>query len=564
MTFSQRVFNFGLILAVVLGANLFAQAQTSAVRPRIAKGNSAQTKPTVEVPKVEIVSENDSSKNSSSQIGTPSIISKDGIISIDAETSGVRSRKDGKPKPNAQNPKKEQAVLSSVIVNDERQNNETSPKYIESSSGIITIELNRSAIRPRRIGKIQSTKNTASNDVRRVSPSVNATKQTDSQSGVSSSIITAPIPKPETVQAQPKRSRAKSPTRETSKTAAVTLGQASDLLKDEKFEESARLSETVVEREPNNAEAWKLLGLATYKMQQYEASANILKNAYDLKKLTGETDIEVLKTYAQAFSQTDKSGDALPLLSNETETNEQVKGNADLWSLRGEIEYKTNKVDSAEKSFKQAGELNPSDAKTHYFLGQIGYEKGDYDSAVNSLNRAYTLDTTNEMALRLLTTSYLSRATNRPDSGAKTDNQAAVNFGEKLVKMKPSSENVALYAQTLFNTQQYPQAAQELEKIVDLPDVKSISLYQLGVSYSRSKNYPKAISPLERAAQMSPNNVNIFRELGFAYESTKQKSQALAAYRKVLELAPNDEPLKKKVEKLARETAKNDKQSRAK
>jgi tetratricopeptide (TPR) repeat protein len=89
-----------------------------------------------------------------------------------------------------------------------------------------------------------------------------------------------------------------------------------------------------------------------------------------------------------------------------------------------------------------------------------------------------------------------------------------------------------------------------LERAAAGDDAKGITLYLLGVAYSRAKNFPKAVAALERGAAKSPDDVNIYRELGYAYEVSKQYAKALAAYEKGLALAPADTDFKEAVERV--------------
>src|SRR5206468_4708256 len=68
-----------------------------------------------------------------------------------------------------------------------------------------------------------------------------------------------------------------------------------------------------------------------------------------------------------------------------------------------------------------------------------------------------------------------------------------------------------------------------------------ITLYLLGLSYSRANTFPKAIATLERAIAKTPNDVNSYRELGYDYEKTKQYAKAFTTYQKALTVAPRSE-----------------------
>jgi tetratricopeptide (TPR) repeat protein len=89
-----------------------------------------------------------------------------------------------------------------------------------------------------------------------------------------------------------------------------------------------------------------------------------------------------------------------------------------------------------------------------------------------------------------------------------------------------------------------------LEKAAATDKVQGITLYLLGLSYSRANNFPKAIATLERAVARTPNDVNSYRELGYDYEKTKQYPKAFATYQKALTVAPDDADFKEGLERM--------------
>ncbi|MGH8744393.1 MAG: tetratricopeptide repeat protein, partial [Burkholderiales bacterium] len=222
--------------------------------------------------------------------------------------------------------------------------------------------------------------------------------------------------------------------------------------------------------------------------------------------------------------------------------------------FRGLAEYKLKKSQEAVASFNAAIKANPKDATSLYYLGRIAYEKSDLAGAITALNRATTADPRFAPAWALLTTAYLRRAATLSGAEADADYLSAVRAGENLSRLRPDAESGALYAQALIAAKQFARAATVLEPLA-ASDTKGVTLYLLGVSYSRVKNFPKAIAALERAATKTPNDVNVYTELGYAYEVSKQYPKALAAYQKASELAPNDADLKQAVSRVSQATA---------
>ena len=109
---------------------------------------------------------------------------------------------------------------------------------------------------------------------------------------------------------------------------------------------------------------------------------------------------------------------------------------------------------------------------------------------------------------------------------------------------------MGLYARALIGAQQYARAATALERVAATDNVQGITLYLLGLSYSRANNFPKAIAALERAIVKAPNDTNAYRELGYDYEKSKQYPKAFTTYEKALKVAPDDADFKEGLERM--------------
>jgi tetratricopeptide (TPR) repeat protein len=116
--------------------------------------------------------------------------------------------------------------------------------------------------------------------------------------------------------------------------------------------------------------------------------------------------------------------------------------------------------------------------------------------------------------------------------------------------LRSDEEAAGLYARALIGAKQYARAAVALERPAASDNASGLTLYLLGLAYSRANNFPKAIAALERALAKSPADVNSYRELGYDYEKTKQYAKAFGIYQKALDVAPNDADFKESLERV--------------
>lgn len=332
--------------------------------------------------------------------------------------------------------------------------------------------------------------------------------------------------------------------------ATADTTHAYALLKQKQYEAAAREARDLIAKYPDDFEPRKIAGFAELSLKQYQAAADDLQRALDLQQSAKVDDPNTTEALGRAYVFTEKYDRALPLLVAAT-TRKGAPPSSVTYYYRGVAEYHTGKIPDAERSFREAARLDPKDATALLYLGQIAYERKDYDAAINALNRATINDARLASAWQMLTVSYLIRAgsaTAQPKADA--DYLNAVRASEALVRASETPDSLGLLARALIGAKQYPRAATVLERATAGADAKPDSLYLLGVAYSQTKSYPKAIAALERAAAKSADDASIHSLLGYNYEVTKQYSKALAAYERAAQLSPDDASLKESVERV--------------
>lgn len=336
----------------------------------------------------------------------------------------------------------------------------------------------------------------------------------------------------------------------TNTVAPANTQHAYALLEQKQFAAAAKEAKDLAALHPNDPEAWKIAGFAELNLKQYSEAAKDLEKAVALQRQTKQPDPNTESALGQAYVLSENYQQALPLLAAATD-RAGAKQDALMLYYRGIAEYKTGKLTEAEKSFNAVVKLNPKDAVSLFYLGQISLAKNDLDGAIVSLNRATQNDARLVGAWTLLTTSYLRRAASNSDPAkVEEDYLNAVRAGEGLIKVKTDAEAVTLFGQALIGSKQYARAAAALERATTGADAAGVTFYLLGVAHSRATNFPKAIAALETAARKSPDDVNVYRELGYAYEITKQYAKALTAYQRGAAIAPGDTDFKESVERV--------------
>ena len=332
--------------------------------------------------------------------------------------------------------------------------------------------------------------------------------------------------------------------------ASTDTTHAYQLFQKKQYTAAAKEAKDIAANDPGNAEAWKLAGFSEFYLKQYAEASDDLQKALDLQRKTDQEDSHTVDALAESYVLAEKYDRALPLLVAIT-TRKGSQPDPQFLYYRGLAEFKTGKVEDAEKTFNAAVKANPKDVASLLYLAQMARSRKDLDAEISLLNRATTNDPKLVSGWYLLTAAYLRRATSATDeSKASADYLGAIRAGESLTRLRNDEEAVGLYARALIGAQQYAKAATVLERVANGDTASGVTLYLLGLSYSRANNFPKAIGALERAVSKSPKDVNSYRELGYDYEKTKQYAKAFATYQKALEVAPDDADFKEALERV--------------
>lgn len=337
--------------------------------------------------------------------------------------------------------------------------------------------------------------------------------------------------------------------------AAGTTAHALALLNQKQYDAALAEAKQIAAADAKNSEAWKIAGFAQYYLKRYAKAADDLQRALDLRRASGASDAETEDALARAYFFAQDYERAQPLLAAAT-SRAGAQPDASMLYYRGLSEFNLKKTADAERSFNAAVKADPKNTGALFYLGRLAFDRKDFTTAINMLNRATTGDPRLVQGWTLLTYSHLQRAATQTGPKADADYLAAVRASESLARLRPDEDSFALQAQALFSSKQYARAAAVLEPVAARPEAQGTTLYLLGYAHVQAQNFPKAIAALERAAAKTPDNADVYRLLGFSYESSKQYAKALAAYEKGLQLAPSDAYFKESADRVRPAVAK--------
>ena len=161
--------------------------------------------------------------------------------------------------------------------------------------------------------------------------------------------------------------------------------------------------------------------------------------------------------------------------------------------------------------YRKALEKDPTNVDIPFYLGSAYLDNNDYANAKIYLNKALTLDTTNEKAKRLLNFA----------------NEQEVNA--KLEK-----------ALALFDNKKYIEALAIINPILSKDPKNGGAYYYRGLIYDAQSKYSLAITDYQNAIKYSPDITLAHYSLAVDYDSVGRYKEAALEYKKFLAAKPEE------------------------
>lgn len=245
--------------------------------------------------------------------------------------------------------------------------------------------------------------------------------------------------------------------------------------------------ERAVKLKPDDFDSRAYLGYMYQRLDKQEAGVRELQVACQLNP----HDITMIYNLANGLHKLDQSIEAIKLLNEALEILEAYEL-AHLYYLLASIYLDLRKLDEAYANIQKAIELNPDIATFHNKLGDIYYEKGEFEDAIRSFGQALDSDSEKSNALKGIGLSYLN-----------LENwQAAVEAFKK---------------------------AQELGETV---------FYGLGFAYFESGDDERGIENFRNEIlNNGPEKIEASYYLGFAYAAIGDHRSSIEVFKQFLELS---------------------------
>jgi tetratricopeptide (TPR) repeat protein len=176
-----------------------------------------------------------------------------------------------------------------------------------------------------------------------------------------------------------------------------------------------------------------------------------------------------------------------------------------------------------------ARDLNPGDARVHFFFGVVSAEENLVEEAYRSLKESVRLAPDNpeyNCALGMI-------AQKRATPGE------AVPYFKKYCELRPGDPRGRLeLGISYFESHQDSMARKELEDLVRYPETAAPAHFFLGRIANENGNYPEALQQVQQALASDTHYADAYAEEGIIYMKQKRYAPAERALLRALSISP--------------------------
>jgi tetratricopeptide (TPR) repeat protein len=295
------------------------------------------------------------------------------------------------------------------------------------------------------------------------------------------------------------------------------------------IQEALNLLNKALKEDPNNPDAYVLLGDATLEQNTGDASQAIAhyKKAYELDKKSSKALLRIGQLYSRARNLTEAV--------NSYDAAINVDPNfAPAYREKAEAFYRGKQYETAITNYKKYLELNSGSLSARVRYASFLFLSKKYPESISEILEIQKANSSIPFLYRLLAYSYF-------ETGKYPDGiQAVETFFSKASEKKTLASDYAYYGKLLSKTGKDSLAVEKL-KLAVAKDTTKIELWgDLGSSYLKAKKYSEAIEAFnKKIIKVKRGDANDYYNLGRAYYYSKKFDRADTAFLQIIVLYPD-------------------------
>jgi tetratricopeptide (TPR) repeat protein len=275
--------------------------------------------------------------------------------------------------------------------------------------------------------------------------------------------------------------------------------------------------------EPDNADAWALLGAVDIGLERMDQAVEHLRYALRLNPNHGPAHDNL----GIALARLDRLDEAAACFQDALRLNPM---HADTYMNLGNVQSMQGKLREAEASYCRAVALNPDSALTHFNLGNTLNDQNKRDEAVACYRQALRLNPADPRV-------YNNLGTALQELG-KTD-EAVASFRE-AIRLKPDYGRAHSNLGNAFREQgKLEEAVACCQQALRLEPDCAEAYNTLGATLVNQGKVDEALTRFQPALQLKPGYANAYHNLGAALLELGRTQEALQNFEEAVRLKPD-------------------------
>jgi len=302
------------------------------------------------------------------------------------------------------------------------------------------------------------------------------------------------------------------------------LSQAIEHHRAGRVREAEVICRQIIQQDPNNADAFNLLGAIAGQSGYAQDSVNLISRAISLRP----DDPKLYQNLATSLRQVGRYNEAIEAYRKGLAIKEDVPSLIQLANLYWLI----GNGNDAEQSLLRALQLDRNSVMALHGIGSIYLQLGFYDRAAEALKRAVTLNPQllpgfRDLGVALYQLNWFDECIEACRSAlalSPTDIVALNHLGMSLQKQK-----------------KFEEAKEYLERVANAPAARDDEWFNRGLAMSSLYNIEEAERSYREALKLKPNSIPAKLNLGVMLGLQGKTQEALAAFEQVMKASPGFE-----------------------
>ena len=305
----------------------------------------------------------------------------------------------------------------------------------------------------------------------------------------------------------------------------------------EDYDTVIKLTNTVIETDPNNAEAYIRRGIAYDHKGEYCSAIENFTKAIELDPSIPQLYLARGITYNHEGEYDSAIEDATKALELSPDNVQAYRNRGLAYQSKGDYDRSKGDYDRAIEDFTKAIELNPNYASTYCGRGNAYQSKGDYNQSKDDYDHAIA-DFTKAIELNPNdATAYSGRGTAYQSKG---EHNRAIEDAIKAIELSPQDANVYNHRGLIYYYKgDYDRAIEDYAKAVNLNPNYTRAYNNRGTVYCAKGDYDRAIEDFNRAIQLNPDYAEAHYNRGVTYRRKGLVDRAITDYNRAIQLKPN-------------------------